>query len=210
MQPSAGPGLGGDSQKSYAVIYGAGNKAGKSFAYYLMARGFNLILIERDGDSIQLLEDQLRKLMPDKNTIFVKIVLNKFDQDSINWAVSKYSTFPVKIFVNCKSSKKLNTKRVETDPVILEERKKAILKDSLITNPNDPLIKDILANQDDITNFEVSTSAEIHYTGKENIAGFASLVNIFLRSMLMTSKAPCLINVDNVDGSFKKQKMEDG
>jgi hypothetical protein len=137
-------------------------------------------------------------------------VLNKFDQDSINWAVSKYSTFPVKIFVNCKSSKKLNVKKVETDPVVLEERKKAILKDSLITNPNDPVIKELLANQEDITNFEVSTSAEIHYTGKENIAGFASLVNIFLRSMLMTSKSPCLINVDNVDGSFKSKKMEDG
>ena len=113
MSPNAGPGPGGDSQKSYAVIYGAGNKAGKSFAYYLMARGFNLILIERDQDSIQLLEDQLRKLMPEKNTIFVKVVLNKFDQDSINWAVGKYSTFPVKIFVNCKSSKKLNAKKVD-------------------------------------------------------------------------------------------------
>ena len=26
----------------------------------------------------------------------------------------------------------------------------------------------------------------------------------------MTSKSPCLINVDNVDGSFKHKKMEDG
>lgn len=149
-------------------------------------------------------------MMPEKNTIFVKIVLNKFDQDSINWAVGKYSTFPVKIFVNCKSSKKLNVKKVESDPSTIEDRKNAILKDSLITNPNDPVIKELLTVQEDITNFEVSTSAEIHYTGKENIAGFASLVNIFLRSMLMTSKAPCLINVDNVDGCFKAKKMEDG
>ena len=137
--------------------------------------------------------------MPSQNTTFIKIVLNKFDQDSINYAVSKYSTFPVKIFVNCKSSKKVSVKKVETDPKILEERKKAILKDSMIQNPNDPVVKEILSNLDDITNFEVSTSAEIHYTGKENIVGFASLVNIFLRSMLMTSKNPCLINVDNVD-----------
>jgi hypothetical protein len=175
-----------------------------------MAKGFNLILIERDGDSNQNLEDQLRKLMPEKNTIFVKIVLNKFDQDSINWAVSKYSTYPVKIFVNCKSSKKLNVKKVETDPATLEERKKKLLKDSLITNPNDPLVNEILSNEDDITNFEVSTSAEIHYTGKENITGYAALVNNFLRSMLMTSKNPCLINVDNVDGAFRHRKMEDG
>lgn len=26
----------------------------------------------------------------------------------------------------------------------------------------------------------------------------------------MTSKSPCLINVDNVDGSFESEKMEDG
>ena len=142
--------------------------------------------------------------MPEKNTTFIKIVLNKFDQDSINYAVSKYSTFPVKIFVNCKSSKKVMTKKVESDPKKLEERKQAILKGSLAMNPNDPEINEILANEDDITNFEVSTSAEIHYTGKENIAGFASLVNIFLRSMLMTSKSPCLINVDNIDQNFRK------
>ena len=87
--PSSGPGQGAElnSQKSYAVIYGAGNKAGKAFAYYLMSKGFNLILIEREGDSLQALEEQLRKLLPEKNAIFVKIVLNKFDQDSINYAV---------------------------------------------------------------------------------------------------------------------------
>ena len=72
------------------------------------------------------------------------------------------------------------------------------------------MIKEILSSQDEITNFEISTSAEIHYTGKENISGFASLVNIFLRSMLVTSKSPCIINIDNVDGSFKSNRMEDG
>jgi hypothetical protein len=85
-------------------------------------------------------------------------------------------------------------------------------------NPNDPKIQEILASQDEITNFEVSTSAEIHYNGKENISGFTSLLNIFLRSMLMTSKSPCVINVDNVEGGCgsylalmtKRAKMEDG
>ena len=44
-------------QKSYALIYGCHNKAGKAYAYYLMSKGFNLILIERDGDSMQALEE---------------------------------------------------------------------------------------------------------------------------------------------------------
>ena len=74
----------------------------------------------------------------------------------------------------------------------------------------DVQVKEILLKDDEITNFEISTRAEVHYTGKENIEGYASLVNMFLRSMLITSKAPCLINVDNMDGSFKDAKMEDG
>jgi len=51
-EPHSGPGNAPSNQRSYAVIYGASNKAGKAFAFYLMQKGFNLILIERDGDSI--------------------------------------------------------------------------------------------------------------------------------------------------------------
>jgi hypothetical protein len=50
----------------------------------------------------------------------------------------------------------------------------------------------------------------VHFTGKENIDGYVSLVNMFLRTMLTTSKQPCLINVNNIDGTFKDLKMEDG
>ena len=80
--PSSGPGIRED-QKSYAIIYGASNKAGKLFAYYLMSKGFNLILIERDSEAINSLEDQLRKALPDKTPIIMKVVLNKFDQ--VSW-----------------------------------------------------------------------------------------------------------------------------
>jgi len=45
-------------------------------------------------------------MLPERNPIIIRIVLSKFDKDSINWAVCKYSTYPVKIFVNCKTSKK--------------------------------------------------------------------------------------------------------
>jgi len=64
-----------------------------------------------------------------------------------------------------------------------------------------------LKADDDINSFEVSTRAEVHFTGKENIEGYASLVNMFLRSMLMTSKNPSLINVDNVDSASNEENQ---
>ena len=36
-------------RRSFAVIYGATNKAGKAFALHLASKGFNLILIERQS-----------------------------------------------------------------------------------------------------------------------------------------------------------------
>ncbi len=53
---------------------------------------------------------------------------------------------------------------------------------------NDSIIREYLASDEIITNFEISTTAEVHYNGKENIDGYTSLLNIFLRSMLITSK----------------------
>jgi hypothetical protein len=36
----------------------------------------------------------------------IKIVLNKFDQDTLNQQLGKSKDLPVKLFVNCKNSKK--------------------------------------------------------------------------------------------------------
>ena len=71
-----------------------------------------------------------------------------------------------------------------------------------MSNPNDPILKEILESEDGNHSYEISTGAEIHYTGKENIEGYASLVNIFMRTMMMTSKTPSLINIDNVDTRY--------
>ena len=147
-------------------------------------------------------------MLPERNPIIIRIVLNKFDKDSINWAVCKYSTYPVKIFVNCKTCKKAPSKQKKfEDPTTIEERKKKMMKESLI---NESFLKDYLVSDEIITNFEISSTAEVHYNGKENIEGYASLLIIFLRSMLLTSKQPCLINVDNVDSnSHSNQKSDD-
>ena len=172
-----------------------------------MSKGFNLILIERDADSLQKLVDKLR-IMLSTQTIIKTAVLNKFDQDNINKAVADYITLPIKIFVNCKSSKRTEAKKVY-DQREIQERKKAILRDTTY-HSTDAQLKSIIEAEDQITNFESSTRAEVHFNGKENIDGFVSLVNMFLRAMLMTSKNPCLINVNNVDGTFQNLKMENG
>lgn len=94
------------NQNAFVVIYGTSNKAGMSFAYYFMQKGFNLILIERDSESIKNLVIKLHQLIPDSKSVIIQVVLNSFDQDSLNKAVGEYITLPVKIFVNCKSSKR--------------------------------------------------------------------------------------------------------
>jgi len=125
--------------------------------------------------------------------------------------VGKYATYPVKIFVNCKSSKKSNEKQLHEvkDPEEIERRKKAVMTESTMTT--DPKVADILINdEDNITSFETFTKAEIAFCGKENIEGYASLVNMFLRSMTKNSVTPCIVNVDNVPADLHSLDMKDG
>ena len=150
----------------------------------------------------------MRQELDHLNPSIIRVVLNKFDQESINRAVADYTTFPVKVFVNCKSSKR-STKSQEIDQKEREQRQQAMLKETIITM--DTQVNNIINDDIDVQNFEVSTKAEVHYNGKENIEGYAALVNMFLRTMLMTSSNPCLINVNNVDKKMRKhQKCEDG
>ena len=43
----------------------------------------------------------------------------------------------------------------------------------------------------------------MQYTVRENIEGYVTLVNAFLRSMCITAKHPCLINVEDEAGDFE-------
>lgn len=47
-------------QKYTAVIYGASTKVGRSYAHFLVNKGFNLILVERDRNQLDDLEADLR------------------------------------------------------------------------------------------------------------------------------------------------------
>ena len=66
----------------------------------------------------------------------------KFDEESIYKAIGKHVNKPVKIFVNCRSSKK-TTIRKEITQEEKEKRRKAILKNSL-ENINDVEINKII------------------------------------------------------------------
>ena len=52
QQPNAGPPMRENVKTSFAVIYGCSNKVGRAYALYLADKGFNLILVERDAESI--------------------------------------------------------------------------------------------------------------------------------------------------------------
>merc|ERR1712227_332298 len=71
--------------------------------------------------------------------------------------------------------------------------------------------KEILqSDEESIKNFVIATRSEVHYTGKENIEGFASLVNMFMRSMYISTTKPCIINVDNIEDSIDNIKLDEG
>lgn len=53
--------------------------------------------------------------------------------------------------------------------------------------------------EDDGLEKEMITREEIYFTGKENIEGYACLVNIFMNSLQTKADYPAIINVDNVD-----------
>jgi len=69
-------------------------------------------------------------MLPDSDSTIVRIVLNKLDQDSISSAVNKFSSFPVKVFVNCKSSKRTITKPKLTKEQF-EEKKEALQSEAV-------------------------------------------------------------------------------
>ena len=87
------------------------------------------------------------------------------------------------------------------------------MNQSLITNDHayNKQAKEILQTDEEaLENFMIATRSEIHYAGKENIEGFAALVNMFMRSMYISTTKPCIINVDNIEDNIENIKLEEG
>ena len=102
------------NDRYYAVIYGANNRAGKAYAYYLVEKGFNLILIESDmsshrGDSPldDLQGDLLAQAAENKFLADIQAIkLQKYDFESVHNSLAHVVECKIKIFINC-----INTKR---------------------------------------------------------------------------------------------------
>ena len=95
----------------------------------------------------------------------------------------------------------------------MENRRKTLMNQSLITNDNayNKQAKEILQSDEEaLNNFVIATRSEVHYTGKENIEGFASLVNMFMRSMYISTTKPCIINVDNIEDDIENINLDEG
>jgi hypothetical protein len=93
-----------------AVIFGINTRVGRAYAYYLARMKFNLILIERNVGPMNELETDMK--VAGLTPHITKIVLDKFDQDTLNrqlineLKVNQDVLSPVKIFINCKNSRR--------------------------------------------------------------------------------------------------------
>lgn len=87
QQPNAGPPMRESVKTSFAVIYGCSNVVGKAFALYLAEKGFNLILVERDAESIAVIKDEIQSKLT-RNPIIHTVVLERFDQKHIHYQMS--------------------------------------------------------------------------------------------------------------------------
>ena len=194
---------GAGQKRSYtAVIYGAGTKVGRIYAHFLAEKGFNLIIVERDAASLNNLEVTLNTNLI-QEPLITKIVLDKFqfDMDTFNKQVltklKAHKNSPIKIFINCKNSRrKLTSEQIHTQKHL--EQLQASLGDSLLLDQS-------VLNDDDRYTLQqlwepAITREEIFFAGKENIEGMCVLLSHFLPQMISKEvENPCLINIDNHD-----------
>ena len=65
------------------MIYGANTKVGKVYAHFLARQGFHLIVVEREGQSLNALQADLKAELLEEPAM-TKIILDKFDVDTFN------------------------------------------------------------------------------------------------------------------------------
>ncbi|CDW73879.1 UNKNOWN [Stylonychia lemnae] len=182
-----------NQSKYYAVIYGTSNRAGRSFAKYLAGKGFNLILIDRDIEVLMNFEKELKSEFEERKIQICSIELNKFDVDQLRAKLLPLKDLPVKLFVNCKNTKKNAVKHQERD--------------------NDPLaINSGNVNQSLMevqTGEELISKEEVYFSTRENIDGYSALASVFLYQMRRDSVNPAVINVDS-DEKINLSKLKRG
>ena len=135
------------------------------------------------------IENQLKEVHGNKETtqwrapIIHKVVINKFEQDCMNDKLKQVCDLPVKLFINCKNSKRKPIVRfAKANPGGAEDL-------------DDPYTGAV----------EVISREEIYFNGKENIEGFACLINVFIRQLSINYDNVAVINVDNHDEEFESK-----
>lgn len=93
--------------KQYAVIYGACNNAGITYAKYFLEKGYGLVLIDNDdtGTRLDQLESTLTQAFSTQITL-IKINSNKIDAEKVRNRISKSNVSNIKFFVNCKNKRR--------------------------------------------------------------------------------------------------------
>jgi hypothetical protein len=124
-----------------------------------------LILIERDLQPLNDLENTIKEKFAQNKArppIIHKVVLSKFDQESLAERLNVVKDLSVKIIVNCKNSKRKNVRssskaRKSEEPIRDDDYDQYAAAESLLSKE------------------------EVYFTGKENIEGYACIINVFIR-----------------------------
>ena len=81
-----------------------------------------------------------------------------------------------------------------------------LLTDSSISD--DSNIKDLILNDKVDRDFQNFNQGEHSFCSRENMEGYTSLVNLFLRSICMNSRYPCVINVDDIEDKSQSKEAQ--
>lgn len=95
--------------KDYAVIYGANNKGGISYSVFLAKKRMNLILIDKDWETIEAAEKTIKERLEKegvdpRNMDIIKVQLSVFEEQNLTSTVEKLSkNGDIRFFINTKN-----------------------------------------------------------------------------------------------------------
>jgi hypothetical protein len=105
----------------------------------------------------------------------------------MNKALHGLKDLPIKLFINCKNSKRKDDKKAKVNANHIDH----------MNNVNGRMDDDHYDSAN--TKCDIISREEVYFTGKENIEGYACLVNVFLKQLMNSSPNSAIINIDNAE-----------